>query len=77
VHETAPLDRHFCHWSGGIGVIVLRRGEAINALWLVTAAACIYATVSVRPSSPPKCSRFPPALRVVAVVERIADLRAN
>jgi hypothetical protein len=26
-----------------IGVIVLRRGETINALWLVTAAACTYA----------------------------------
>src|SRR5690349_12867759 len=27
----------------GIGIIALRRGEAINALWLVTAALCSYA----------------------------------
>src|SRR5499433_564230 len=29
--------------AGAFGVIALRRGEPINALWLVTAALCVYA----------------------------------
>jgi carbon starvation protein len=29
--------------AAAIGVIALRRGEPINALWLVTAALCTYA----------------------------------
>ncbi|MCI0668529.1 MAG: carbon starvation protein A [Methylococcaceae bacterium] len=36
-----------CLGAGAIGGIALHRGESINALWLVTAAVCVY-TISYR-----------------------------
>jgi carbon starvation protein len=29
--------------AGALAVVALSRGESINALWLITAAVCIYA----------------------------------